>query len=98
MDGRRNFLKTAIATCSLLAGSRLLSACTPLKKKTSEEDTFETFATPNALKGMPMSFKSSRASSSVFAVVTTTMFIPRSLSILSYSISGKMSCSFKPIA
>lgn len=51
-----------------------------------------------ALKGIPMSFKSSRASSSVFAVVTITMFMPRSLSILSYSISGKMSCSFRPTA
>ena len=38
-----------------------------------------------------MSFKSSRASSSFSAVVTMTMFMPRSLSILSYSISGKMS-------
>ena len=51
MDGRRNFLKTAFATCSLLAGSKLLTACTPIKRAASEEEeTFETFATPNALK------------------------------------------------
>ena len=55
MDGRRNFLKTAFATCSLLAGSKLLTACTPIKRAASEEEeTFETFATPNALKGMPI--------------------------------------------
>ena len=55
MDGRRNFLKTAFATCSLLAGNKLLTACTPIKRAASEEEeTFETFATPNALKGMPI--------------------------------------------
>lgn len=54
MDGRRNFLKNAFATCSLLAGSKLLTACTPIKRAASEEETFETFATPNALKGMPI--------------------------------------------
>lgn len=55
MDGRRNFLKTAFATCSLLASSKLLTACTPIKKMTSdEEETLKTFATPNALKGMPI--------------------------------------------
>jgi hypothetical protein len=37
-----------------------------------------------------------RASSSDFAVVVIVMFIPRSVSILSYSISGKMICSFTP--
>ena len=48
MDGRRNFLKTAFATCSLLASSKLLTACTPIKKMTSdEEETLKTFATPN---------------------------------------------------
>lgn len=50
MDGRRNFLKTAFATCSLLAGSKLLTACTPIKKVATDEETFETFATPDALK------------------------------------------------
>ena len=54
MDGRRNFLKTAFATCSLLAGSKLLTACTPIKKVATDEETFETFATPDALKGMPI--------------------------------------------
>ena len=39
---------------------------------------------------------SSLASSSVCAVVTIQTSIPRTLSILSYSISGKMSCSFTP--
>lgn len=37
MDGRRNFLKTAFATCSLLAGSKLLTACTPIKKVATDE-------------------------------------------------------------
>ena len=33
MDGRRNFLKTAFATCSLLAGSKtFLTAALPIKK------------------------------------------------------------------
>ena len=54
MDGRRNFLTTAFATCSLLAGSKLLTACTPIKKVATDEETFETFATPDALKGMPI--------------------------------------------
>ena len=54
MNGRRNFLKTAFATCSLLAGSKLLTACTPIKKVATDEETFETFATPDALKGMPI--------------------------------------------
>ena len=43
-----------------------------------------------------MSFKSSKASSSVLAVVVMVIFIPLTLSTLSYSISGKMICSFKP--
>lgn len=43
MNGRRNFLKTAFATCSLLAGSKLLTACTPIKKVATDEETFETF-------------------------------------------------------
>jgi hypothetical protein len=36
-------------------------------------------------------------SASVFALVVIVMFIPRSLSILSYSISGKMICSLTPM-
>jgi len=47
-------------------------------------------------KGAPMSLRSSRASSSVFAVVTNAMSIPRIFSTLSYSISGKISCSLRP--
>ena len=49
-------------------------------------------------KGAPKSLSSSRASSSVFAVVTKQMSIPRIFSTLSYSISGKISCSFRPRA
>jgi len=49
-------------------------------------------------KGAPKSLSSSRASSSVFAVVTKQISIPRIFSTLSYSISGKISCSFKPSA
>ena len=40
--------------------------------------------------------KSSRASSSVLAVVTKIMSIPLTLSTLSYSISGKIICSLIP--
>src|SRR5467141_5344826 len=40
---------------------------------------------------------SARASSSVFAVVVIVMFMPRIVSILSYSISGKMICSLTPM-
>jgi hypothetical protein len=50
-----------------------------------------------ALNGIPINFRSSLASSSVFAVVTTIIFIPRILSILSYSISGKINCSLRPM-
>ena len=46
--------------------------------------------------GAPRSLRSSRPSSSVFAVVTNAMSIPLILSTLSYSISGKMSCSLRP--
>ncbi len=49
-------------------------------------------------KGMPNCVSSSLASSSVFAVVTTITSIPLTLSILSYSISGKMICSLIPRA
>eukprot|EP01022_Parablepharisma_sp_SALTPOND_P023200 TRINITY_DN4827_c0_g1_i2.p1 TRINITY_DN4827_c0_g1~~TRINITY_DN4827_c0_g1_i2.p1 ORF type:complete len:927 (-),score=193.67 TRINITY_DN4827_c0_g1_i2:1921-4701(-) len=49
-----------------------------------------------ALKGMPSNFSRARPSSSVGAVVTMVMFIPLTLSILSYSISGKMMCSLMP--
>lgn len=47
-------------------------------------------------KGAPMSVSSCFASSSVLAVVTMAMFMPRSFSILSYSISGKIICSLRP--
>ena len=47
-------------------------------------------------KGAPISVSSSRASSSVFAVVTNAISIPRILSTLSYSISGNISCSLRP--
>ena len=47
-------------------------------------------------KGAPISVSSSLASASVLAVVTKQMSIPRILSTLSYSISGNISCSFRP--
>src|SRR4029077_494754 len=53
-------------------------------------------ACPQCLNGKRNAASSARASSSVFAVVVIAMFIPRSASILSYSISGKMICSLKP--
>ena len=49
-------------------------------------------------KGMLKSLSSSLASSSVFAVVVKMISIPLTLSILSYSISGKISCSRIPRA
>ena len=49
-------------------------------------------------KGAPIRVSSSRASSSVLAVVTKAMSMPRIWSTLSYSISGKMSCSRRPKA
>jgi hypothetical protein len=51
---------------------------------------------PYALNGMPISFKRRLPSASVFAVVTMLISKPRTLSTLSYSISGKISCSFNP--
>ena len=47
-------------------------------------------------KGAPISVSNSFASSSVVAVVTNAMSIPLNFSTLSYSISGKMSCSLRP--
>ncbi len=52
MNGRRNFLKTAFASCSLLAGSKFLTACSSVGKLADEE--FPSFATPDILKGMPI--------------------------------------------
>ena len=48
-------------------------------------------------EGMPNAFNSARACSSLRAVVTIEMFIPRSLSTLLKSISGKISCSRIPM-
>jgi hypothetical protein len=47
-------------------------------------------------KGAPMRVRSSFASSSVVAVVTKAISMPLNFSTLSYSISGKMSCSLRP--
>jgi len=47
--------------------------------------------------GTPRPRSSSRACSSVVAVVTKEMFIPLTFFTLSYSISGKMICSVKPM-
>lgn len=46
--------------------------------------------------GIPNSFSSRRASSSVFAEVTMAMFIPWMFLTLSALISGKTTCSFSP--
>lgn len=48
------------------------------------------------LKGIPIDFKSERASSSFRAVVIIEIFIPRVLSTLLKSISGKINCSRIP--
>ena len=48
------------------------------------------------LKGIPIDFSSDRASSSFLAVVTIETFIPRVLSTLLKSISGKINCSRMP--
>ena len=48
--------------------------------------------------GILNNVNNSRASSSVLAVVTKITSIPLTLSILSYSISGKISCSLIPRA
>ena len=47
-------------------------------------------------KGAPIRVSSSFASSSVVAVVTKAISIPLNFSTLSYSISGKISCSLRP--
>jgi len=62
-------------------------------------DVFAMNFPPNYfLKGIPNCVNNSRASSSVFAVVTKITSIPLTLSILSYSISGKINCSLIPSA
>ena len=53
---------------------------------------------PYFANGILNSLNNSRASSSVLAVVTKITSIPLTLSILSYSISGKISCSLIPSA
>ncbi|MCS2453160.1 hypothetical protein NXW86_29800 [Bacteroides thetaiotaomicron] len=53
MDGRRNFLKTAFATCSFASRQQQTSDGMHSHQRAAsgrEEETFETFATPNALK------------------------------------------------
>src|SRR6185369_4019615 len=49
------------------------------------------------LNGNLNAASSAFASASVFAVVAIVIFMPRSASILSYSISGKMICSLTPM-
>src|ERR1700712_3649640 len=49
-----------------------------------------------SLNGKPRSFSSARPSSSVVAVVTTGMSIPRGLSMRSISISWNIDCSLRP--
>src|SRR5262249_33564175 len=51
----------------------------------------------SVLKGNRNAARRAFASSSVFAVVVMEMLRPRSVSILSYSISGKMICSLTPM-
>src|SRR5688572_6617773 len=51
----------------------------------------------SVLNGNRNAARRALASSSVFAVVVMEMFKPRSASILSYSISGKMICSLMPM-
>src|SRR5690242_8775925 len=49
-----------------------------------------------SLNGKPRSLSSARPSSSVFAVVTTVMSMPRVRSIRSWSISWNTDCSVRP--
>src|SRR5450432_2987458 len=49
-----------------------------------------------SLKGKPSRRRNARPSSSVFAVVTTVISMPRKRSILSWSISWNMTCSVRP--
>src|SRR5690606_14117424 len=49
-----------------------------------------------SLNGKPSSLSSARPSSSVLAVVTTVTSMPRTRSILSWSISWKTDCSVSP--
>src|SRR6478735_7046410 len=49
-----------------------------------------------SLNGKPRSLRKARPSSSVSAVVTTVMSIPRTRSILSWSISWNTDCSTRP--
>src|ERR1035437_6881432 len=49
-----------------------------------------------SLKGKPSCLSSERPSSSVVAVVTTVMSIPRTRSILSWSSSWNIDCSVRP--
>ena len=61
-------------------------------------DVFAMNFPPYFANGILNCLNNSRASSSVLAVVTKITSIPLTLSILSYSISGKISCSLIPSA
>ena len=61
-------------------------------------DVFAMNFPPYFANGILNCVNNSRASSSVLAVVTKITSIPLTLSILSYSISGKISCSLIPSA
>jgi len=76
----------------MLTGGELLRSCT-LK---DHRFLCHFLYPPYFAKGAPIRVRSSFASSSVFAVVTNAMSIPRILSTLSYSISGNISCSLRP--
>ncbi len=76
-----------VRACGILGGSLLF-----------HYHCFLSHASPHFLKGIPRSLKSSLASSSVCAVVTMFMSIPLTFSTWSYTISGKMSCSLRPMA
>ena len=87
--GRPQILQRVYSLVENFCGLDCLTFCEVLAIKT---------VPPYFAKGMPINLKSSRASSSVFAVVTIQISKPRTFSIWSYEISGKMSCSLTPSA
>src|SRR6266446_7752581 len=88
-------------TCAdrLAAGHIACSACTRVTKTFACDSTslLKISLPYHCLNGIPKPFKSARACSSSRAVVTIEIFIPRCLSTLLKSISGKISCSLIPI-
>ena len=54
MTNRRNFIKQIMGASSLVLGSKILSSYTKVDNAFAQHEDGENFATPHAMKGMPI--------------------------------------------